>query len=255
MGLDTVYRHGIRRVWEEDTESQLQYTSIIEQVRNIKGVDFRQINSFFIPNDNYVKEYFESEITEPEYGFYNHSDVCFWNNCLVLPIYNVADKVVSVAGFNPIKYVKAKETLDWSLNYYIYASSRLFKKGSFMFYLEGCYQRALDDGYLFITDGIWDTISVQLAGFNAAALMGSTVTPEIAAMLRFINRLILAIDNDEAGQKLAYDIKRIHPRVTVLKQGKTKDIDDLLKSEYRDSAIAELQKAKDCHTSFYTMKV
>lgn len=255
MSLDTIYRNGLKRVWEEDTDSQLQYTSIIAQTRNIKGVDFKKINSFFIPNDNYMKLYFDPEISNAEYGFYAQDSFCFWNNCLIIPIYNVADKVISVVGFNPFRYVKAKETLDWSLNYYSYASSRIFKKGAFMFYLEGCYQRALDEGYLFITDGVWDTISAQLAGFNAAALMGSTVTPEIAAMLRFVKWVILAIDNDEAGQKLASDIRKIHPRVTVLKQGKTKDLDDLLKSKYRSVAISELENAKNCHTSFYTMKL
>lgn len=255
MSLDSIYRNGIQRVWTEDHDSQCKYTDLVRQTRNMQGIDFKKINAFFIPNDDYVKQYFDIEILSPEYGFYNRESQCFWNNCLVIPIYNVADRIISVVGFNPFKYLQAKETKDWSLNYYIYASSRVFKKGSFMFYLEGCYRRALDDGYLFITDGVFDTISVQLAGFNAAALMGSTVTPEIAAMLRFVPRLIFAGDNDEAGLKLAQDLKKVHPRITMLRQGKTKDIDDLLKSEYRESVIRQLSEARDCNASFFTLEV
>ena len=55
--------------------------------------------------------------------------------------------------------------------------------------------------------------------------------------------------------KLAQDLKKVHPRITMLRQGKTKDIDDLLKSEYRESVIRQLSKARDCNASFFTLEV
>lgn len=256
MSLDSIYRDGVAKVWEKDAVSQKNYLDIVSKTRNMPSIDFKSLNAFFIPNDDYVPTYFGEEIRNREYGFYDDSaQFCYWNNCLVIPIHNVADKIVSVVGFNPFRYVEAKENQDWSINYYIYASASHFKKGSHLFYLEGCFSRAMDEGYLFLTDGIFDTVSMQLAGFNTAALMGSSLTQELSAILRFIDRLIIVIDNDEAGQKLANDIKRAHKNVTIVKQGVTKDVDDLLKSDKREIAIAELRKAQECRTSYYTLNV
>lgn len=256
MSLDTIYRKGIERVWDEDSSSQANYINAVLTARNMKCMELNKLHAFFIPNDHYVERFFGSEILNPMYGFYDKiGTCCYWNNCLVFPIYNVADKIVSVVGFNPFRYVEAKEKKDWSLNYYIYADSQHFKKGAHLFYLEGAYSRALDEGYLFLTDGIFDTISLQTVNFISAALMGSSVTSEIAALLRFIKRLIVVIDNDEAGQKLANDLMRVHPQVTIVKQKLTKDIDDLLKGDRRDRAITELEKAKVSGASYFTLSV
>ena len=136
MSLNSIYRNGIQRVWTEDYDSQRKYTDLVRQTRNMQGIDFKKINAFFIPNDDYVKQYFDIEILSPEYGFYNRESQCFWNNCLVIPIYNVADRIISVVGFNPFKYLQAKETKDWSLNYYIYAVHAFSKKDHLCFTLK-----------------------------------------------------------------------------------------------------------------------
>lgn len=256
MSLDRVYREGVSRIWQEDRSSQEEFLSIIAQVRGMQSFDFETIKAVFIPNDQYLLQYFDAEILDPQYGFYDYENRCFWNNCMIIPIYNVADKVVSVCGFNPFRYLQAKEEKDWSLNYYVYASSKSFRKGAFLFYLEGCYQRAFDDGYLFLTDGIFDTISLQLAGFNAAAMMGSSLTPEIMTMLKFIKRVLLVCDNDEAGYKVSEQLKKKHKNVTIVKQGKTKDIDELLKSDKRELCISELHRAlKSMNCSTFTLNV
>lgn len=253
--LDTIYRSGVHRIWEEDKLSQLNYVKSCLAARNTPPLDLESLMSFFIPNDEYVINYFGSDILLPEYGFYDERHMCFWDNCLVLPIFNVADKVTSVVGFNPFRYVEAREKQDWSINYYIYADSRHFRKSSYMFYTEGVYRSAMRDGFLFVTDGVFDTVSLQLAGFNSAAFLGSFVTAEISAMLRFINHVIAVIDNDEAGQKLAGALKRVHPNVTIVSQRCTKDIDELLRSNNRNQVISELKNAQQFSGSYYTLNV
>ena len=59
MSLDSIYRNGIQRVWTEDYDSQCKYTDLVRQTRNMQGIDFKKINAFFIPNDDYVKQYFD----------------------------------------------------------------------------------------------------------------------------------------------------------------------------------------------------
>ena len=57
MSLDSIYRNGIQRVWTEDYDSQCKYTDLVRQTRNMQGIDFKKINAFFIPNDDYVKHH------------------------------------------------------------------------------------------------------------------------------------------------------------------------------------------------------
>lgn len=253
MMLDTIYREGVARIWAEDSSSQQNFVKIISDVRKMKCIDFKKINAFFVPNDDYVATYFPDEIRQPEYGFYNSDGLCFWNNCLLIPIFDVADNVRSVVGFNPFRYTEAKEKQDWSLNYYIYSPNSVFKKGSFLFYLEGVYKKALQDGYLFLTDGVFDAISLASEGFNAAAMMGSSLTPEIVMLLRFIKHVLLVIDNDDAGIKLANSLQRMHSGVTVVTQKHTKDVDDLLKGPFHDEAVRELHKAQNCCQKKFTL--
>lgn len=243
MSFDSVYRAGVARVWADDRASQENFAKIVSEVRNSKGIDFEKVNAFFIPNDEYLVKYFPPDVRSSEYGFYNDNGECFWNNCMVMPIYDVADNVRSVAGFNPFRYVQAKETGDKSLNYYLYAPNRTFKKGSFLFYTEGTYRHALEERYLFVVDGVFDAYALANEGFNAAALMGSSLTPEIIALLRFVKRVFLVADNDEAGMKLAIALRRVHPGVVLVKQKFTKDIDELLKSDRHDETVLALKRA------------
>lgn len=241
MDFDKVYRDCVDRVWSEDGENQTVFLNIVQQARNCSGIDFRQLKSIFIPNDKYLRAYSTSEIMNPAFGVYNESGLCFWNNCVVFPIYNVADKIVSLVGFNPLQYAEAKETGDKSINYYCYSPKNVFAKGRYLFYTEGAYTKSVKDGYALLTDGIFDTISLSKEGFNAMAFMGSSITPEIAMLLRFVSNVIIVSDNDSAGAKLVQYAKSVLSGVKEFRQGKTKDIDELLKSEFRTEVVQRLK--------------
>lgn len=241
MSFDKMYRDGIERVWDIDASSQNGYLRIIQDARNMSGMNFRKINACFIPNDRYFLNYFGEDAKDPAYGIYDESNVCFWNNCLVFPIYNVADQVVSLAGFNPLQYVQVKETGDRELNYYVYSPKSVFSKRRYLFYTEGTYFSAMADGYLFLTDGIFDTLMLAQNGFWSAALMGSSLTPEIIMQLRFIKRVILLADNDLAGVKLYRFAKKYLKNVVLAKQGITKDVDELLKGNKKEAALRWLK--------------
>lgn len=242
MNFDTVYRKGVKRVWDEDADSQRKYISVIQEARQMSDMDFQTLNACFIPNNNYFVHFFGEESRSTQYGCYDERGLCFWNNCLVFPIVNAANQIVSLAGFNPLRYVEAKDTGDKSINYYVYNSKDVFEKGKYLFYIEGTYMDAVKNGFLFLTDGIFDTLSLASEGFSAAALMGSSLTQEILMQLRFIKRVILLVDNDPAGMKLYNSLCRYLNNVELAKQGITKDVDDLLKSSKHDWAVSWLEQ-------------
>lgn len=243
MNLDTLYRSGVQNAWSSDYEAQKYYTDIITELRGMKENPFKEINGIFIPNDSYMKHYFGEEIVNESYGCYDYDGRCNWNNCLLLPILNVADKIAGFVSFNPFKYLEAKETNDWSIYYYAYSSKNVFSKGNYLFTLDGVYKRAIEDGYLLLVDGVFDTINVTRAGFNAAGLLGSTLTPQIIMLLRFIKKIVLLMDNDDAGIQLYNNLKTVLPSVDVVKQSWGKDADDALKSDYREEYIGLIKDA------------
>lgn len=255
MGSRSVFEDGIIRVWRDDRLSQEKFTNIVAEARGMHGVDFESLRAFFIPNDDYLLSFFDESIKNDEYGVYDYNGFCHWNNCLVFPIYNVAGVIRSFVGFNPFNYLRAHEENDWSLNYYIYADGKHFRKSAYMFGMQNSYTDAMDSGMVFVTDGVFDTISLSIAGFNSLALLGSAVTPEIIMLLRFVQHVLAVVDNDEAGYKLARRLSSVHSNVTVVHQKCTKDIDDLLKSNKRNAAISELRNACSSYSSEYTLNV
>ena len=159
---------------------------------------------------------------------------------MVFPITDLAGNVVGLAGYNPHNYLQAKETGDKSLNYYGYSNKDLFVKGNYLYCLDGVYKKALAQGYLIITDGLFDCLSLSSYGYLAAALLGSNVNEQVLAQLTFIDRIILAHDNDEAGLRLARFLTKKLNNVVCVKQKYTKDVDDLLKTSYKDNYLAML---------------
>ena len=244
MDLDTIYKKGIERVWQEDSSSQVGFLSTVAELRGMDASIFKRIDAFFVPNDDYMIDFFGKEITEEQYGCYSGS-VCYWNNCVLIPITNVVGKVCGFASFNPFNYVEAHETGDFSLYYYAYSSRSVFSKGKFLYAVKDSYRKALEEGYLLLVDGIFDAISLWDAGFNAAATMGSIMTNEILMQLRFVKRVILIADNDEAGYKVYEQLCKHLNNVELFKQSKTKDADELLKTENRDAFIKQLHGVID----------
>lgn len=240
MNLDQIYRTGYRRAWSEDAESQERFCSVIAEVRSIPVSVLKSIECFFVPNEEYLVWACGEDILDAKYGVYL-DDNCLWSNCLLLPILNLNDQVMGLAGFNPFVYMDVHENLS-SENYYQYSMSSVFAKGRYMFGPAGVYKKSMRDGYLCITDGVFDTVSLNAAGFNAMALMGSTLTQEILMQLRFIKKIILVADNDDAGYKLWDNLRKSIPGAVLFKQGYTKDADEALKSEHREDFIRKLRE-------------
>ncbi len=243
MSFESMVRSGIQKIYEEDYDSQLFYVKeICDGIRKIDSQIIFDVNGFFVPNDEYVKRYFPHGIEDAEYGMYSATGMCYWNNVLVLPVTNVVGDIVGLAGYNPFHHLEAKEDESLLLNYYTYSMKSVFKKGDFLYCKPGVYKQALHQGYLIITDGIFDTLSLTAAGYLSAALLGSVITDVVAAQLRFIKKIIVAVDNDEAGNLLFDRISRFHRGTVFLKQGKQKDADDILKTGYRCGYLRTLDK-------------
>lgn len=236
MAFSEVMKEGIKSVYSSDMETQKDYMDFIcKRVRGMSSSDivFRA-SGVFVPNNEYLQKFYPVEIINPDYGVYDSNGNCLWQGFIIFPIKNVVGDIVGLAGFSPQRYVEAHENQDWSINYYTYSTKKVFEKGKYLYCLDGVYRSALKDGYVLLVDGLFDCLSLTSEGYNAVALLGSSPTEEIIAQLRFINKVIIISDNDDAGIRLEHALQKKLKNVIFLHQGKTKDVDELLKTEEKE---------------------
>ena len=228
MSLAGIWETGYDSI--KDDPAQKHYKSVICECRKVPGSYLDNMESVFIPNDQFMLDVFGSEILE--YGCYFDGS-CYWNNSIIFPITDVLGTTCGFVGFNPFKYTSGEN------DYYTYSPKSVCVKSNFL-YLPG---KKLDvKRPLFIVDGVWDAIALHAHGFQAGACMGSVTSEILTMLLRACKKVIVCPDNDEPGTKLLYRIRKRVPEIGVCRQAWGKDVDEALKTNH-ELMLAELSKA------------
>lgn len=234
------FSEGIANVWERDRVSQEHYLSIIAETRGLPLDLFERCGAIFVPNSSYLVDYFGRDCAKHEYELYDYGLNCLVQGCVLFPCYTFSGNLIAWVVYNPVVKQHATETKDYSQNYYSYPSKLIWDKSRFLFTLPSVYETALRDGYIILTDGVFDTLSLISRGVNAGALLGSYVTPYNSFLLRFIPKVFVSVDNDEAGNKMLRAVKRLLPHAKAVRQGVGKDIDEILQSEHEATFLETL---------------
>ncbi len=241
--FDRIMSEGFDRVWKEDSESQTNFlTTIAKDVRHMNVNHLLNTGGIFIPNNEYMVRFFGSEVLKPEFDCYSPFGNCYWNNNIIFPVRDILDRIVGISGFNPINKIVSEEQKDVTINAYRTSNKNVFDKGLHIFSLKGILLRAIEEGYIIIVDGVFDMISLVGEGFISGALLGSSLSEEHVALLRLIPRVYLAEDNDKAGASLGRYLERRLPNFARIKFTKYKDVDGIIKSQYREQFVKELRE-------------
>lgn len=113
----------------------------------------------------------------------------FWNR-VMFPLMDVNNRVIGfggrVLGDGLPKYMNSPET-------------KIFEKNRFLFGLN--YARKTRRDYFFLCEGNMDVIAMHQAGFtNAVASLGTSLTSNQPSLIkRYVNKVILTYDSDDAG--------------------------------------------------------
>lgn len=168
----------------------------------------------------------------------------FWNR-VMFPILNVNNKVIAfggrVLGDAKPKYVNSSET-------------KLFSKSNNMYGLN--LARTSRSDFMLVCEGYMDVISLHQAGFNmAVAALGTSLTIGHANLLkRYVKKVILTFDSDEAGVKAALRAIPIFLEaglsVKVLDMKPYKDPDEFIKNLGKE----EYQKRIDEAENYFIFK-
>ncbi len=167
-----------------------------------------------------------------------------FRNRLMFPVIDVRGSVIGfsgrILGDGEPKYLNSRETPVFSKSRNLFALN-LAKKSK--------------NGYILLTEGNIDVVSLHQAGFDSAvASLGTSLTPEQARLIsRYTGEVVIAYDNDAAGQKAAQRaigiLEPLDLKVRVLQMEGAKDPDEFIKARGRD-AFANLLSASENHIEY-----
>ena len=115
-----------------------------------------------------------------------------FRNRLMFPVIDVRGSVIGfsgrILGDGEPKYLNSPETPVFSKSHNLFALNLAKKSKS---------------GYILLTEGNIDVVSLHQAGFDSAvASLGTSLTPEQARLIaRYVHEVVLCYDADEAGKK------------------------------------------------------
>ena len=172
-------------------------------------------------------------------GFYDT-----FRSRLMFPVIDVRGNVIGfsgrILGDGEPKYMNSPETIVFSKSHNLFALN-LAKKSK-------C-------GYIILAEGNIDVASLHQAGFDSAvASLGTSLTPEQARLLsRYTSEIVIAYDNDGAGQKASQRaigiLEKLEVRVRVLQMQGAKDPDEYIKTFGAD-AFRNLLEQSENHIDY-----
>ena len=147
-----------------------------------------------------------------------------FRNRLMFPVIDVRGNVIGfsgrILGEDGPKYLNSPET-------------PVFNKGRNLFALN--LAKKSKSGYILLSEGNIDVVSLHQAGFDSAvASLGTSLTAEQARLIsRYTDQVIIAYDNDTAGQKAAQRaiaiLEKLDLKVKVLQMSGAKDPDEFIR--------------------------
>ena len=173
------------------------------------------------------KNFTEKEMEEV--ALINISDNIYDNftNRVMFPLHDPNGNIIGFSGRiyfenkNIPKYINTRETI-------------IFKKGQMLFNYHRARPFIRNEKRVVVVEGYMDAIRLYASGIkNVVAIMGTSLTKDQIILLRKLNsKIILCLDNDNAGQKAMYnlgqDLKDNNLDVEVIKLSGAKDPDEYI---------------------------
>ena len=178
-------------------------------------------------------------IKQGKHGWYDT-----FRDRLMFPVIDVRGSVIGfsgrILGDEGPKYLNSPET-------------PVFNKGSNLFALN--LAKKSKSGYILLSEGNIDVVSLHQAGFDSAvASLGTSLTAEQARLIsRYTDQVIIAYDNDGAGQKAAQRaisiLEKLDLKVKVLQMSGAKDPDEFIRLKGAE-AFARLIEGSENQTEY-----
>ena len=182
---------------------------------------------------------FDDQKTTKDFGLFKNN-YCLMQGRYIIPVYGISGKLLTFVGWYPDQ------------RKYLVMRSKYFGKNTDWFNIDKAYQKSLyTDGIVFVVEGMFDAIMLDILGLPAIAAMGSHVNASKSVLLTMFKRAVVIPDADKVGQSALkkWHIPIEHKLVTIPEKKiqlsdtitKTiKDPDDLVKYYPREELKAML---------------
>lgn len=228
--LHELYTELYTKVMDDDYASQRYYLSMVEEQRKISVDYLQKLGALFIPNNDYIKYYLGNKVTMSNVGLY-YGEKCPWTLFVIIPVRGLDGEVMGLTGWDA--YNKYREVVDGEegLSTYKVSAKSVFPREKYFLSDISVLKEKFDSRVVFVTDGVFDTVSLCSRGLPSIALLGSTFSPEVIYFLNWYKYIYVCGDNDSAGLSLAKKIAKAVPGTYRIVQNQTKDIEELLRSD------------------------
>lgn len=236
--LDELYTELHQAVYTDDMNSQMYYLQTVAEHRKIDAMYLVELGAMFIPNNDYISHYLGSKVFNYNTGLY-YKETCPWTLFLILPIRNLVGEVVGIVGWDAYnKYLEVAEGKSGLTSYKV-SSKSVFDRDKYFLSDIDCLKDNFSKSVLFVTDGVFDCVTLNYRKIPTIGLLGSTFSKEVLYFLRWYKRIYVCADNDKAGLALAAKMSRVLPNVHRVIQNKTKDIEELLRGDGKDGPLTK----------------
>lgn len=190
--------------------------------------DWNDLNSYLLQKGYDQQNLIDSGLAIQTKNKKNH--INRFKNRVMFPIFDQRGKVIAFGG----------RVLDDSLPKYLNSSeTMLFNKRKNLYGLNFA-KKNINNDTLIIVEGYMDVISLFQYGIkNVVASLGTALTIEQAKLIKkYVNKVIVAYDNDEAGTnatlKAVEIFNQVKLNIKILNLGQAKDPDEYIRKEGLD---------------------
>jgi len=201
------------------------------------NLGFSPVNRDFLHNFLKQKGYSNDFLEKSGLFSSKYQKIPLFSGRLMFPITDRQGRIVAFGGRalqtdnNAPKYINSPET-------------EIYKKGQTLFAIDNAKTLMRQDKTVYLAEGYMDVIALHQAGVtNSVAPLGTAFTDEQALWLRrWADKVVLILDNDEAGQKAALKAiltcrkNSISCQVTDIKTGLKNENENADNKNFKDPA-------------------
>lgn len=150
-------------------------------------------------------------------------DLSIYNNCVLIPILDLYNNIVSFAARHLDPNSKSK-----------FIGVKGFKKSLLLFGLNKAYKAIIDMNEVILVEGYWEVIALNKIGiYNVVALCGCSIKDiQVSYLMRFTKNFKILLDPDKAGEEGSKNVAKIIEtfggNTEILHLNATIDIDEFL---------------------------
>jgi len=159
-------------------------------------------------------------------------DISIYDNCILIPIFDLYNNIVSFAARHLSPNAKQK-----------FIGVKGFKKSLLLFGLNLAYSSIIEMDEVILVEGYWEVIALNKVGIkNVVALCGCSIKDiQVSYLMRFTKNFKILLDPDKAGmegsERVAKTINSFGGNTEILQLQSNVDIDEFLAKNNKEEFV------------------